>query len=110
MPENSVTHEMERRLRANLQASPLDFPAISTKLVEHLERLYPPVCYTADRRQNLEQHLMYAGKNALVQELRAALTTQQDNPDAMHLARLEADEEAVELEMLSNASSSLDQP
>lgn len=70
----SDTHplrEIHRRLFA--QDIPNQPPEISEPLLQWLEDVFPPRCYTGSG-ETIEDHLMYAGQVSLIQKLRAIQT------------------------------------
>ena len=54
---------------------PSNAPTVSRTLVDWLEGIYPPRCYDVGN-ETLEQHLQYAGKSSLVQDLKTILEEQ----------------------------------
>lgn len=77
-PRNHATEEMAKRLKDGGKAGPI--PEIDLTLLEFLERLFPPRCYTAEG-ESLEDHLQYAGAVALVQCLRTSYEEQANFTD-----------------------------
>jgi len=82
-----MSRQTDARLQALLKAaSPpaaptdrADAPRFTRAQVEWLERSYPPKCHDPSA-ETLAEHLQYAGRVGLVQELRAILEAQSD-PD-----------------------------
>ncbi|MBK1871563.1 hypothetical protein [Taklimakanibacter albus] len=50
------------------------WPDIPQGLVEHLQKLYPPRCKRRD--ESLEEHMHYAGKAELTEQLAREMATQ----------------------------------
>ncbi len=68
-PQNHATRAAHDRVFSKLAAQEAEpLPDIDLGLLECLERLYRPRCYTGS--ETLETHLLYAGAVGLIQVLR----------------------------------------
>lgn len=66
-PRNHVTAALADALKAQI-ADATEWPEIPLDLLLYLEKVYPPRCYRAEER--VDDHLLYAGAQALVDDLR----------------------------------------
>jgi len=71
--------ELLKRLSPDQPTDPANAPRLDRRMVEYLERAFPPRCLEPSR-ETVEEHLLYAGRVALVQDLRGILDAQSD-PD-----------------------------
>lgn len=81
-PSNHAIKEMVGRLsREQTQSDSTPVPEVDLTLLEFLEELYPPRCYTGTG-ETLEAHLKYAGAVELVQMLRGSYEEQVSGAEA----------------------------
>ncbi|MCW2317129.1 hypothetical protein M2322_002683 [Rhodoblastus acidophilus] len=91
-PVNWATERLEQQRKTQLKEEPLPPPPITPELVAWLLTAFPPRCYEGPRSETLEDHLKYAGKVELVEQLRNELEEQQkEELEARSMAAREFD-------------------